>query len=152
MFKQLLLADKDQLTRALAEKLLTYATGSIPTSGDRAEIEAIVASGAGIWCGECEACIAGRTNLCERYATIGLSRDGGLAQYCRVPAITCVDIEAYGITEDTAGLGQPMAIGVHAMRRGRLAAGEDAAIVGAGGIGAEGPVLAPTADTKPPSA
>jgi hypothetical protein len=40
--KQLLLADKDQLARALAEKLLTYATGASPTAADRPEVEAIV--------------------------------------------------------------------------------------------------------------
>ena len=32
-FKQLLLKDKDQLARALAEKLLTYATGAAPDDG-----------------------------------------------------------------------------------------------------------------------
>ena len=42
-FKQLLLKDKDQLARALTEKLLTYATGGAPTKADRPEIEAIVA-------------------------------------------------------------------------------------------------------------
>jgi hypothetical protein len=41
-FKQLLLEDKDQLARALTEKLLTYATGSVPTTADRAEIDSIV--------------------------------------------------------------------------------------------------------------
>ena len=41
--KQLLLKDKDQLARALAEKLLTYATGSPPASADRTELDAIVA-------------------------------------------------------------------------------------------------------------
>jgi len=41
-FKQLLLADKDQLARGLTEKLLTYATGAAPTTGDRAEIAEIV--------------------------------------------------------------------------------------------------------------
>jgi hypothetical protein len=41
-FKQLLLRDKDQLARALAVKLLTYATGAVPTSADRAEVEAVV--------------------------------------------------------------------------------------------------------------
>lgn len=41
-FKQLLLKDKDQLTRALAEKLLTYATGAAPAKSDRPEIDAIV--------------------------------------------------------------------------------------------------------------
>jgi hypothetical protein len=40
--KQLLLKDKDQLARALAEKLLTYATGAAPEATDKAEIEAIV--------------------------------------------------------------------------------------------------------------
>lgn len=41
-YKQLLLEGKDQLARALAEKLLTYATGATPTTADQPEIEAIV--------------------------------------------------------------------------------------------------------------
>ena len=41
-FKQLLLKDKDQLAPALAEKLLTYATGAAPEATDNAEIEALV--------------------------------------------------------------------------------------------------------------
>jgi hypothetical protein len=40
--KQLLLEDKDQLARALAEKLLTYATGAALEATDKIEIEAIV--------------------------------------------------------------------------------------------------------------
>jgi hypothetical protein len=40
--KELLLAEKDQIARALTEKLVTYATGHGPQSADRAEIEAIV--------------------------------------------------------------------------------------------------------------
>jgi mono/diheme cytochrome c family protein len=41
-FKQLLLKDKDQLTRALTAKLLTYATGAAPQTANQPEIEAIV--------------------------------------------------------------------------------------------------------------
>jgi mono/diheme cytochrome c family protein len=41
-FKELLLKDKDQLARALAEKLVTYATGAAPSAIDKTEIEAIV--------------------------------------------------------------------------------------------------------------
>ena len=41
-FRQLLLADKDQLARAIAERLLTYATGAASTSSDAAEVTAIV--------------------------------------------------------------------------------------------------------------
>ena len=43
LYKELLLADKDQLARNLTEKLLAYATGAEPTPLDKAEIEEIVA-------------------------------------------------------------------------------------------------------------
>jgi mono/diheme cytochrome c family protein len=42
-FRQLLLRDKDQLARALAGKLLTYATGAAPGKADREAVDAIVA-------------------------------------------------------------------------------------------------------------
>lgn len=41
-FKALLLADKDQLARNLAVKLVTYGTGAAPETADKPEIEAIV--------------------------------------------------------------------------------------------------------------
>jgi threonine dehydrogenase-like Zn-dependent dehydrogenase len=95
-----------------------------------------VATGAGVWCGECDRCRSGRLNLCTRYWTLGLQRDGGLAQLCAVPAITCVRAATYGLSGDVLGIAQPMAIAVHSMRRGRAAAGERALVVGVGGIGA----------------
>jgi hypothetical protein len=42
-YKQLLLEDKDQLARALCEKLLTYGTGATTSATERHEIDAIVA-------------------------------------------------------------------------------------------------------------
>jgi (R,R)-butanediol dehydrogenase/meso-butanediol dehydrogenase/diacetyl reductase len=53
-----------------------------------------------------------------------------------VPVSTLVIAEPYGLTPDAAALGQPMAIAVHAMRRGRLEPGQTAVIIGVGGIGA----------------
>src|SRR6476660_3945561 len=44
-----------------------------------------VASGAGVSCGECTWCRRGRTNLCARYYTLGLSTHGGLAELVSVP-------------------------------------------------------------------
>jgi len=41
-YKELLLKDKDQLARALAEKLMTYATGGATGGVDKPEIESIV--------------------------------------------------------------------------------------------------------------
>src|SRR4051794_9130944 len=43
-------------------------------AGDR------VVTGAGVSCGTCARCTEGRTNLCERYFTLGLQADGGLAE------------------------------------------------------------------------
>jgi hypothetical protein len=41
-FKELLLAEKEQVARNLATKILTYATGGAPDAADRSEIDAIV--------------------------------------------------------------------------------------------------------------
>jgi hypothetical protein len=40
--KQILLADKDRLARALTTRLIAYATGKAPTAADRPEVDAIV--------------------------------------------------------------------------------------------------------------
>jgi threonine dehydrogenase-like Zn-dependent dehydrogenase len=95
----------------------------------------LVACGAGMSCGECAPCRAGRTNLCTTYATIGFHQDGGLAEHVLAPAAICFDAGAYGLGADAAAMAQPMAIAVHAARRGRVGDGELAVIIGAGGIG-----------------
>lgn len=97
---------------------------------------ALVASGAGWSCGHCWQCRRGRTNLCARYATVGLHRNGALAQFTTVPAAACLSVEPYGLDDDAAALAQPMAIAVHALRRGRPEAAEQVLLIGAGGIGA----------------
>lgn len=99
-------------------------------------VGATVVCGAGISCGECKPCRNGRTNLCRSYVTAGLQRDGGLAGYVVVPAAILLDVSDSGLPIDTLGLAQPMSIAVHAVRRSGLKAGQDAVIVGVGGIGA----------------
>ncbi|HEV7750819.1 MAG TPA: alcohol dehydrogenase catalytic domain-containing protein [Baekduia sp.] len=98
-------------------------------TGDR------VVSGAGVSCGTCRWCRAGRTNLCARYFTIGLHAHGGLAERVRVPASTCLAVPA-SCSHDHAALAQPLAVGIHAVARGGVAAGQDVAVIGVGGIGA----------------
>lgn len=99
-----------------------------------------IVTGAALWCGECPQCRAGRTSICALYATVGLHRDGGLAEYVRVPAHIVFRAEPFGLGDDLAVLTQPMAIAVHALRRGAPGAGEvtgrQVVVIGAGGIGA----------------
>jgi (R,R)-butanediol dehydrogenase / meso-butanediol dehydrogenase / diacetyl reductase len=96
----------------------------------------VVASGAGMSCGRCPQCWAGMTNVCSRYATVGLSRHGALAQYVTTPASICVEVGSLGLGSDTAALLQPMAIAHHAFRRGRPREGQPVVVIGVGGIGA----------------
>lgn len=99
-------------------------------------VGATVVCGAGVSCGECKPCVEGRTNLCREYTTLGLQHDGGLAGYVVSPADILLDVSDTGLAMDTLGLAQPMSIAVHAVRRSGLRAGQDAVIVGVGGIGA----------------
>lgn len=109
---------------------------AVGESVDAIPVGATVVSGAGISCGECKPCRRGRTNLCRSYTTIGFHHHGGLAGYVLSPADIVLDVSDTGLALDTLGLTQPMAIAVHAVRRSGLKAGDDAVIVGVGGIGA----------------
>jgi (R,R)-butanediol dehydrogenase/meso-butanediol dehydrogenase/diacetyl reductase len=95
----------------------------------------LIAVGSGVACGECPQCQAGNTNLCHSYWTVGLHDDGGLAEIAVVPASCALNVGAEGIRPDLAALAQPMAIGVHATRRGRLGPGDRVVVLGVGGIG-----------------
>ncbi len=95
----------------------------------------LVACGAGISCGECPRCTEGRTNLCLRYRTLGLSMDGAMAQYVSAPTSTLSRIPA-GLAIDRAALAQPLAVGLHAARRSRARSGDRVVVIGAGAIGA----------------
>jgi (R,R)-butanediol dehydrogenase/meso-butanediol dehydrogenase/diacetyl reductase len=93
-----------------------------------------VASGAGVWCGACGPCVRGRTNLCDRYYTLGLSTHGGLADYVAVPAATLREIPD-GCADVDAALAQPLAVGLHAVSRSGVGPGDTVVLVGAGAIG-----------------
>lgn len=93
-----------------------------------------VVPGAGMWCGECAWCRAGRTNLCATYYTLGLNADGGLTALLDVPERMCRAVPD-AVDDDAAAMAQPLAVALHAVRRARIEAGERVVLIGAGGIG-----------------
>jgi (R,R)-butanediol dehydrogenase / meso-butanediol dehydrogenase / diacetyl reductase len=112
--------------------------GEVVASGPDAAAVGIgdrVVCGAGISCGQCAWCAAGRTNLCAHYRTIGLHVDGGLAEYVSSPAGICLAVPD-ALSDDAAAIAQPLAVALHAVRRSGLRRGQSCAVIGVGGIGA----------------
>jgi (R,R)-butanediol dehydrogenase/meso-butanediol dehydrogenase/diacetyl reductase len=106
------------------------ATGSAQTS----LVGARIACGAGISCGRCAWCRDGRTNLCASYYTLGLSTHGGLAEFAVAPAAICRVIPD-GCADEDAALAQPLAVGLHAVRRSGVRPGQRVVLLGVGAIG-----------------
>lgn len=93
-----------------------------------------VACGAGVSCGQCARCSEGRTNLCKSYYTLGLSIHGGLAEYVRAPKDICIPI-ANEVSDESAALAQPLAVGIHGVRRAGVKRGDRVILLGVGAIG-----------------
>ena len=93
-----------------------------------------VACGAGVSCGQCALCKEGRTNLCDHYYTLGLSIHGGLAEYAVAPKNICVPIPD-GVSDESAALAQPLAVGIHGVRRAGVKKGDHVVLLGVGAIG-----------------
>jgi (R,R)-butanediol dehydrogenase/meso-butanediol dehydrogenase/diacetyl reductase len=72
--------------------------------------------------------------LCANYYTLGLSIDGGLAEYVCAPTGICREIPAH-ISDEDAALAQPLAVGLHAVTRSNAQAGDRIVLLGAGAIG-----------------
>jgi 2-desacetyl-2-hydroxyethyl bacteriochlorophyllide A dehydrogenase len=76
-----------------------------------------------LYCFECRYCRAGRNNLCERWAAIGVSEAGGAAEYAVAPVANCVKLPEHVRTEDAA-LIEPLSCAVRGydVLRAQLAA------------------------------
>jgi threonine dehydrogenase-like Zn-dependent dehydrogenase len=84
-------------------------------------------------CGQCSACVAGRPNCCARNQTLGVQREGALAEWIAVPEAKLIASDRLSLTE--FALVEPLTIGFHAAYRGRVAPDESVAVIGCGAIG-----------------
>ena len=55
-----------------------------------------------LYCYECRMCRAGKNNLCERWAAIGVTTSGGAAEFAVAPVANCVKLPDHVRTEDAA--------------------------------------------------
>jgi D-arabinitol dehydrogenase (NADP+) len=86
-----------------------------------------------LFCGSCFYCKRGQVNHCLRWSAIGVTRDGGFADYVAAPAGN-----VYRIGEmdyEVAAFIEPISCVVHGVKRLEIPVGANALIYGAGPIG-----------------
>ena len=89
-----------------------------------------------IFCGRCEQCLKGRTNICDNEpAQLGFNRDGGDAEYVIVPEQNAVPVPD-GVDLATASVLTCAGMtAVHATKLSGLRLGDTAVVDGIGGVG-----------------
>lgn len=85
-------------------------------------------------CGKCYYCTHGLYNICENLAFTGLMNNGAFAEYVNVPAELLYKLPENFPTEAGA-LIEPLAVGLHAVKKAGNIVGQTVVVVGAGTIG-----------------
>jgi L-iditol 2-dehydrogenase len=90
----------------------------------------------GIPCRTCRRCKEGRYNICETEVTFMGTPPfhGAFREYLTWPADFVYKLPE-GVSLDDGAMVEPLAVGVHAVRRGGVTPGQSAAVIGAGPIG-----------------
>jgi L-iditol 2-dehydrogenase len=92
-----------------------------------------------IGCGQCPACRAGRVNLCRTPRALGITDDGGFAEFVLLDAQLVAQGNVLGVDDgcDMAALAlvEPLACALRGSKACRIAEGDVVVIVGAGPVG-----------------
>jgi len=84
-------------------------------------------------CGTCSACLRARPNCCRYNQTFGVQRDGALVDFLVVPWEKLFVANELSIRDLT--LVEPLTVGMHAVSRANVVAGDTVAVLGCGTIG-----------------
>lgn len=85
-------------------------------------------------CGACYNCKIGRYNICENLKTIGGQSTGAMADYFIAPEEKTICIPDK-LTLKNAVFVEPLAVGVHAVKKAGVLFGKNVVLIGAGTIG-----------------
>ncbi len=108
--------------------------GSIPKAkglfavGDRVVLDPVQ------YCNACEVCKRGHPNLCENKAVLGVSTNGGFAEYC-ASHYTGVHKLPENVSYEAGALTEPTACATYGVQNLDVSPGQSAVVFGAGPIG-----------------
>ena len=83
------------------------------------------------YCGKCEFCLQGKTNICKDKKSFGVTVDGLFAQEINIDSEFVVPVPA-DMLEERAILVEPFAVNVHALKRTSIVRGTSVAVIGCG--------------------
>ena len=86
-----------------------------------------------VGCGTCRSCRAGFENRCPDRVSIGIDRDGGLAEWVAVPERQALPLD--GVPLEVSPVLEPLACCLHAVRLLDVQSEDPALVVGAGPMG-----------------
>lgn len=93
-----------------------------------------VAPDPNIFCTHCDFCRNDQANHCLNWQGVGITRNGGFAEYVAVPARVCYPVPA-SLNDAQAAFIEPLACVAYAMRRLRVGPADQVLIFGAGPMG-----------------
>lgn len=87
-----------------------------------------------IYCGKCHFCRNGKKQLCENMKAVGVTQDGGFAEYCIVPQAQCIKLNPE-IPLKYGAMVEPLACCLHGIDRTGIRQGDTVCVIGGGAIG-----------------
>jgi threonine dehydrogenase-like Zn-dependent dehydrogenase len=108
--------------------------GAIPAKlglfepGDRVVLDPVQ------YCNACEICKRGQVNLCEKKTVLGVSTDGGFAEYS-VSHYTGIHKLPGNVSYEQGALTEPLACATYALQNASVNPGDFAVVIGPGAIG-----------------
>lgn len=87
-----------------------------------------------VFCGHCQPCRSGWTNLCASGGGLGTTVDGAFARYVSVRRDRCEPVPE-GVPAEWAPLTEPLSCALHALDRAGPVVGADVLVIGAGPAG-----------------
>ncbi len=84
-------------------------------------------------CGRCPACRRERVNTCQGNQTLGVQRDGAMAELVAVPWQKV--LSTHGLSGRDNALVEPLSVGWHAAARARITPADRVTVIGCGAVG-----------------
>jgi L-iditol 2-dehydrogenase len=115
--------------------------GTVAAVGDGVDLEvgAVAFVAPNVGCGKCRACLAGRVNLCRTPRALGITDDGGFAEYVFLDEqlVSQGNVLVVDDGRDLAALAvvEPLACALRGSKACAIAEGDVVVIVGAGPVG-----------------